>query len=143
MIAPETKIKKTDECCVTCGQAIKKPKPSTIPVWDAYSAAYFARYKVEPIRNATVNGQLSQFVSRVGIEAAPQVAAFYVQHNDRFYVQKQHPVGLMLQNAEGLHTQWASGKTMTTTGARQIESRQAALDSHNEALAILEARGKR
>ncbi len=140
MIAPETKMKKTDECCATCGQTIKKPKPSTTTTWGAYSAAYRKRYGIDPLRNATVNGQLSQFVSRVGIEAAPQVAAFYVQHNDRFYVQKQHPVGLMLQNAEGLHTQWASGKSVTTTGARQIESRQAALDSHNEALAILEAR---
>ena len=128
-------------CCPSCGQKLKPVKASSGETWSAYSAAYQQRYGVTPLRNARVNGQLSKFVECVGAEAAPHVATLYVQHNDRFYVQKQHPVGLMLQNAEGLHTQWASGRTITQTGARQVETRQAALDSHNEALAMLQAKG--
>ena len=93
----------------------------TAETWSAYSEAYLRRYGVEPKRNATVNGQLSHFVGRIGVEESPAVAAFYVSHCGAFYVQKQHPVGLMLKDAEGLHTQWLSGHRVTETEARQAD----------------------
>lgn len=146
LLIPDIGFPLTDSLKLTTdssGGATPPPraKAKTGPVWDAYSKAYLDRYGTAPLRNATVNGQLAQFVSRIGEESAPAVASFYVGHNDRFYVQKQHSVGLMLQNAEGLHTQWASGRSVTQTGARQIESKQANLDTHNEALAILRGKG--
>src|SRR5579875_3570103 len=65
------------------------PKPpvaaQSAPVWDAYAGAYRARYGVEPIRNATVNGRLALLVKRVGAERAPALAAWYVAHNDPLY----------------------------------------------------------
>lgn len=137
-VTPEVGI----NCCPTCGQKVKPAKASSTETWSSYSAAYRKRYGIEPLRNATVNSQLSAFVARVGIEAAPQVAAFYVAHNDRFYVQKQHPVGILLKDAEGLHTQWASGKSMTQTTARQIEATQSNRDAHDETMAILAAKGR-
>lgn len=99
--------------------------PKTGPTWEAYSAAYQRRYGVEPTRNASVNSQLKAFTSRVPLEDAPHIAAFYVGHNQSFYVAQKHPVKLMLKDAEGLRTEWLSGRTVTDTEARQADRTQA------------------
>lgn len=99
----------------------EKPEPPTKSTWEAYSKAYLDRHKTEPVRNATVNAQLGQFVKRLGHEEAPLVAAFYLTHNDQFYVRNLHAVGLMLKDAEKLRTEWATGRKTTSTQAKQIE----------------------
>jgi hypothetical protein len=116
-----------------------KPEAKTAPVWEAYSTAYLARYGVEPVRNATVNGQLAQVVSRLGEEAA-FVAEFYLSHRNRFYVEKMHPVGLLLQDAEKLRTEWATGRQTTATQAQQADKTQTNLSAF--APLIAEARAK-
>jgi hypothetical protein len=116
-----------------------KPEAKTAPVWGAYSTAYLARYGVEPVRNATVNGQLAQVVSRLGEEAA-FVAEFYLSHRNRFYVEKMHPVGLLLQDAEKLRTEWATGRQTTATQAQQADKTQTNLSAF--APLIAEARAK-
>jgi hypothetical protein len=78
--------------------------------WKAYETAYFNRYKAEPVRNATVNGQISNLVKRLGKEA-PDVVRYYVEQDRPFYNQSCHPVGLCLKDAEALRTQWATGHT--------------------------------
>jgi len=93
----------------------------TVPAWVAYSDAYRARYQVEPVRNRQVNAQLAQLVSRLGIEAAPAVAAFYVAHDFQLYVRNKHPVNLLLRDAEGLHTEWLRGITVTSAEAAQAD----------------------
>jgi len=93
--------------------------------WQAYSDAYERRYKAKPVRNATVNGQISSFIKRIGFDEAPMVAEFYVYHNNSFYVQKMHTVGLLLADAEKLRTEWATKSTMTNTQARQADKTQA------------------
>ena len=93
--------------------------------WQAYSDAYERRYKARPVRNATVNGQISAFIKRIGFDEAPHVAEFYVYHNNSFYVQKMHTVGLLLADAEKLRTEWVTKKTMTNTQARQADETQA------------------
>lgn len=90
-------------------------------VWNRYKDAYMLRYKTDPIRNAAVNGQIAQLIKRLGGEVAPEVAAFYVWHNDVFYVRNQHPIRLLLQACEGLHTQWANGQSITQSQARKID----------------------
>lgn len=97
----------------------------TAATWVAYSAAYSARYGAEPRRNATTNAQMAQVVKRLGVEESPLVAAFYVNHNQSFYVQKLHPVGLLLKDAESLRTQWATGRKVTATDARQQDQTEA------------------
>lgn len=84
-------------------------KPTAL-TWEAYSSAYAARYGAEPVRNATVNGQLAQFVSRIGVEDAPAVASFYLRHDNALYRNATHPVNLLLRDAEALRTQWATGR---------------------------------
>jgi len=55
------------------------------------------------------------------------VAAFYLTHNKSFYVQARHPVTLLLRDAEGLRTEWATGVKATTGEARNVERRDDAM----------------
>jgi len=103
----------------------KTEEPITRETWNAYSDAYFIRYGTNPVRNATVTGQLAQFVKRIGREESPHVAAFFVHHNNSFYVQKMHTVGLLLADAEKLRTEWATNRQVTNTQARQADQKQA------------------
>jgi hypothetical protein len=99
------------------------PKNSELnkQIWDSYSESYRTRYKVDPTRNATVNGQIAQLAKRLGDEAI-DVVKFYVMHNDTFYVSKAHSVGLCLKDAEGLRTQWARGHQITRAGLKRFEN---------------------
>lgn len=108
--------------------------------WSAYKAAYIGRYGAAPLQNLKINSQIKQFVQRVGMETAPRVAEFYLAVNTAFYVQKLHPVGNLLADAESLHTQWATGTTMTHTRARQIDKTQSNFSAGEEAVAMLRAK---
>ena len=90
--------------------------------WAAYAEGYRQRYGTDPVRNAMVNGQLAQFVKRVGAVEAPDIARFYVGLSTAWYVTKGHPVGLLLNDAEKLRTEWATGKTINGTAARRQEA---------------------
>lgn len=95
--------------------------PVTSGVWNAYAAAYQDRYGVEPTRNAKVNGQLASFLNRVPAGEAPEIAAFYVGHDKGLYVSSKHCVDLLLRDAEGLRTEWLTGRKVTDTQARQAD----------------------
>lgn len=101
----------------------KEPAPSAA-TWNAYAAAYQNRYRAPPVRNATVNGQLAQFVGRIGAEESPHVAAYYVGHQNRFYVEVGHSVGVLLRDAEKLRTEWATGQQRTSMQAIQADRTQ-------------------
>lgn len=133
---------------------IKKPRspPSTLPAknqeipltretWKAYSDIYFLRYGAEPVRNASVSGKLMQFIKRIGVAESPQVAAFFVNHNSQYYVQRMHDVGTLLKDAEKLRTEWATNRTVTTTQARQVDKTQTNANIFNQLIA--EQRGAR
>jgi hypothetical protein len=93
------------------------------------------------VRNLTVNSQVTALVKRVGTEDAPHVAGFYVSMNKRFYVEKLHPVGLLLADCEAIRTQWATNRQVTSTRANQMDQSQANYDLVNDALAILAQQG--
>ncbi|MFV8759492.1 hypothetical protein ACNSO7_13705 [Yersinia enterocolitica] len=129
------------------GKITSKSKPEETSLkeacrktWEAYKNGYWERYGVDPVRNAKVSSQIKQFVERVGMEAAPHVARFYLLVNNTFYVQKLHPVGCLLADAESLHTQWATGRTMTAARAKQIDSTQTNLNAADETIRMLRAR---
>lgn len=92
-------------------------------IFDSYSQAYQKRYGKLPIRDKTANTQLKKIGERLGQDGV-EVAEFYVTHNRQFYVLKSHPVGLLLSDAEGLHTEWFNGKQTTSTEARSAENKQ-------------------
>lgn len=123
---PTPKIKKKKELN-TCSEPTVAAQ-----VWSRYAEAYQARYKTAPVRNAKVNSQLSQLVSRIGGEAAPEVAAFYVWHNDQFYIRNTHSVDFLLRNAEALHTQWKTGQAVTSSQARRMDQTQGRVNVFQE-----------
>ena len=87
--------------------------------WAAYSDAYETRYGSRPVRNAQVNAKVKQFVQRIGHDEAPKVARFYVEAVHDLYVTREcHPVGTLLQKAEGYRTQWAAGPAVQVSPAR-------------------------
>lgn len=90
----------------------------TAKTWRAYKSAYEKRHGAEPPWNAKIAGQLKSFVSRVPADEAPSVAEFYISHNGYRYVNAMHPVGLLLMDAEKLHTEWVTGKRMTHAKAQ-------------------------
>ena len=94
-----------------------EPAPTTA-TWEAYSQAYQGRYGTEPVRNQKVNGQLANLVKRLGQDEAPAVAAFFVNHNGRFYVQGMHQVDLLLRDAEKLRTEWVTRQQPVSRPAR-------------------------
>lgn len=99
----------------------KDPAP-TAAVREAYSEAYAQRYDGHrPAISAKVNGQFAQLLVAIPAADAPAVAAFYVSHNDAFYVRKAHPVGLLLADAPKLHMEWATGQRINAETARQNE----------------------
>jgi hypothetical protein len=108
--------------------------------WNAYSTAYADRYGAPPVRNAKVNAQIAQLVQRLGADEAPRVAAFYVLHNSRTYVQATHTVDLLLRDAEGLRTQWAQGRQTTQTEATLADRTQANAGAFGPLIAEARAR---
>src|SRR3990167_2608963 len=104
----------------------------TVGTWNAYSEAYEKRYHTKPVRNAAVNAKLKQFVDRIGKGEAPAVAAYYVRHNNSFYITKGHAVGLLLQDAEKLRTEWATNRQITNTSARQADKTQSYFSVYEE-----------
>lgn len=101
--------------------------------WSAYAAAFFDLYKHEPKRNAKMNGMMAQFVERIGAEEAPHVAAYYLTSKRKRY--DRHPVGMLLQDAESLHMEWATRRTSTDTEASQADRTQANANVWNTLLA--------
>jgi len=97
--------------------------------WEFYSAAYRARYGVEPVRNGKTNGCMKTLVSRLPAADLGGVVAWYVGHNAAVYVSSKHCVELLVRDAEGMHTEWARGEHMTSRRAREVDSLQTSFDA--------------
>lgn len=89
--------------------------------WNAYAEAYTARYGARPVRNATVNSKLKQFIQRIGYEESPMVAAYFVTIKDAYLIRRCHSVGDLLASAESYRMQWATNRQQNGTAARQEE----------------------
>ncbi|HRP64274.1 MAG TPA: hypothetical protein PK400_13320 [Phycisphaerales bacterium] len=100
-----------------------------------YQRAYAARYGSSHVDNAKVRSQIKQFVQRIGFDESPMVAAWFVQHPGAKYVSAMHGVGVLLADAEKLRTEWATGRVVTTTTARQSDRRGAMASAVNNLLA--------
>ena len=112
--------------------AVERQQSKTEAIWKAYSSAYSAAYGAEPVRNAKVNGQLANIVDRIGAEDAPAVAAWFVQHRKRWYVEKGHSVECLQKDCEQLRTEWATGRRSTSTAAIQADRTQTTADVFGE-----------
>ncbi len=106
--------------------------PKSAMIWEAYRSSYRFRYGVDPVRNRSVNIALCQVIDKLGNEDAPMVAAYYVTHDGQWYVNKMHPVNLLVVDAEKLRTEWATKRQVTTTQAKQIDGKAARGQMWNE-----------
>lgn len=105
----ERKIPSPPSAQQQASKTVTAPKRSTAPVWEAYRQAYLERYGVDPIRNATINGQLAHLVRRLGEQESPEVARYYLGLETPLYHREGHSVGMLLKHAEHLRTLWARG----------------------------------
>lgn len=103
-----------------------------------YQQAYAARYGAPHVDNAKVRSQVKQFVQRIGHDESPLVAAWYVQHPGAKYVGAMHGMDLLLKDAEKLRTEWATGRVVTSTAARQSDRRGAMTSALQNLLAECE-----
>lgn len=115
------------------------PNPLNMETWKAYKNAYADRYSVAPVQNAKSNSLIKQLVQALGAEA-PDIAAFYVMHNDRNYVAKMHQLTLLLADHAKVRTEWATNVMMTQAKARQTDSTATNLDVFGPMIAEARAR---
>ncbi|MCY1465434.1 hypothetical protein D9M71_835750 [compost metagenome] len=58
---------------------------------------------------------------------------FYVTVNDSFFIRASHELGLLVARAEGIRTQWLTGRQVNAVTARQMENTQANINAAQEA----------
>lgn len=110
----------------------KDPMPGTL-ILMAYSEAFVRRHKVDPpldnrarkhfsniAKNAIV-GRHESVSEAAAIEEACGVAARYVSHPNAYYLQQQHPPGLLDRDWHKLVTEYRTGRTVTAATARDHE----------------------
>ena len=116
--------------------AAAEPRPGepAVEAWNAYALAYQKRWGVAPIRNAKVNGMFANFLKRIPHAEAAEVAEFYVGHHRHDYVRSKHDVSLLLRDAEGLRTEWATGRRVTDAEARQADKTAGNMEQVNRLL---------
>lgn len=122
---------------------LRYPGPDTksYKTWTNYAVCYQRKYGAWPVWNKTIAALITKFIERVGSDVAPKVAAFYVvKVNDTFVTKGGHSVKLLLADAEKYHTQYLTGRTVTTTQAQQIDKTQANFNAAGEAEALIRAR---
>ena len=121
----------------------KDPECKTFKAWANYAMAYRKRYHAWPVWNAKAGGQVGQLISRLGIDVAHHVAAYFLTINDARLINGCHNLGDLLAKAEAYHTQWVTNRQMNATTAQQIERKQANLNAGQEAASrILSREGR-
>lgn len=106
-----------------------EPNPDNVATWQAYARAYRERYGVLPASNAKTRGQTAQLVRFVGRELAPHLAAYFVSHNNRWFVQCRHEIGCLLKSYQQVLTDMQRGEQMTQAKAQQAERTQGNFDA--------------
>jgi hypothetical protein len=103
--------------------------------WKSYSNAYFEKYKVQPERNAMINGMVANICNRVPIEDLESLGSAYLKQNDSWYLREMHHVRCLVKDCEILLTRMKSKVVMTIGKAQETE--RAAMN-FNEAKSYLE-----
>lgn len=96
-------------------------------VWNAYATSYIERYGIKPLRNPTVNSQISNLATRIGADAV-ELVKFYLQHNKKYYLEKSHSIGICLKDAESIYSEWKRGVQITNSSLNQFEKMNATND---------------
>lgn len=92
-------------------------------IFKAYADEYRLVHGDDPVRDRAANSLCKAIGETLGEEGI-EIAKFYVRHPKAFYVQAYHPLTLFKQDAPALRTQFRTGKIMTSTQAREKETKQ-------------------
>lgn len=115
-------------------EVLKKPSSTVGQIWASYSDSFQKRYRSPPPANSKNYAHCAQLIKRIGFEEAIEVAAFYVRHNDAFYVRAGHNLALLVRDAEKIRTEWATGRIITGTLSRREDLKQDNLENLNNYL---------
>lgn len=126
-VPTRTNTRKQTSKAIAARQTVKP----TSEVWDTYRRAFKAKYGHDPVRNAKTNGQLANFVKRLGVDEGCQVIEFYLQHNDAWYLKSAHSTDNLLKDAEKLRTEMLSGVKLTGDRVKKIETSSENADAFN------------
>ncbi len=114
--------------------------PVTRPLWKKYEEAYEGRYGTRPLWNPKNGGILKNVLKRIPADEAPDVLAFYLGHNNAYYVREAHSLDAFVKDCEKLRMEWVTGRKITQTEARQVDRRQANLGVFEKLIAEAEAK---
>ena len=81
-------------------------------VWAQYGSAYRSRYGQHPLQDGKARRQVAELVRSLGVQA-PDIAAWYVGHGGRWYVEKGHDIGTLLADVGKLRTEFLSSRVKT------------------------------
>lgn len=101
----------------------KDPPTDTTLVWRAYSEAYERRYGQPAKPNAKNMALAKQMVARLGKDDAIKAVAFYLTHNDQWYVKTGHALEYCVKHAEKIFLESSVGQQITSEMARRAENR--------------------
>jgi hypothetical protein len=104
-------------------------------VWEAYSDAYRVRYGTAPVRNEKANSICKSLCTRIPADEAPRVAKYYLGTSAYRYANAGHPLAILLQDAEKLRTEWATGNRITHTWAIESDRLQKTGDDWGQIIA--------
>ena len=97
------------------------PTPGSL-VWKEYSEGMKRRWRTSPPRNAKTASICKQLVEAVGIDNAMALARAYPERVDKWYVEKGHPIGLLLSDYPKLLRDLSLGFKITKSMAESLES---------------------
>ena len=86
-------------------------------VWAQYGSAYRARYGSDPLQDGKARRQVADLVRSLGAQA-PAIAAWYVGHGGRWYVEKGHDIGSLLADVGKLRTEFIASQVKVNVLSR-------------------------
>lgn len=88
---------------------------------DTFYRCYEERYGVKPLINGTVITHLKRIIQRTSYKDAPRLIAFYLTHNNSFYLSKAHSIEYALKDCEKLHTEMNKHDYIFNRDAKKVE----------------------
>lgn len=86
-------------------------------VWAQYGSAYRARYGADPLQDGKARRQVADLVRSLGAQA-PAIAAWYVGHGGRWYVEKGHDIRSLLADVGKLRTEFIASQVKVNVLSR-------------------------
>lgn len=90
----------------------EKSAEATSDVWRLWCDAYRNRYNVDYPRNAKNNALIKTLVEKIGVENAKKVIPFYTRALDPWIVSRQHPLEVLVKDAESWVAREANGQLL-------------------------------